>query len=281
MAADDQNTELLPILDSDDPFFDVGLRGYDKRQVDDYVARAVAQIAELTAARDAALALSAERAALLASQQGQIEALNQRVANSNRPPDPATVSDRIREMLQLATEEATQTRHAAELEAERVLAAARADAERIRNEAVAEQQRLTTTAAQRSAEVDQQLAQVRTQVEQLLAEARFKREQLDAESLAARTAAEQESARRIRTAEEDFEITLRQRRTAAQREDAARRAAAEAEARQLVDDAHQRAAELATERERTHQALRELHARLGTVLGDIVDSPAVPPSGKR
>ncbi|MEO6703875.1 MAG: hypothetical protein ABI140_21175, partial [Jatrophihabitantaceae bacterium] len=69
MAAEDQNTELLPLLDSDEPFFDVGLRGYDKRQVDDYVARSVGQIAELTAARDAALATSADRAAQLASRE--------------------------------------------------------------------------------------------------------------------------------------------------------------------------------------------------------------------
>ena len=159
MAADD-HTELLPILDSDDPFFDVGLRGYDKRQVDDYVARSSAQIAELTAARDAALAIGAERAAMLASREGQIEALNQRVASGAGTADPASVSDRVREMLQLATDEAAQTRQAAEAEAEQVIAAARADAERVRTEAAAEQQRLLASAQQRSAEADQLLAQV-------------------------------------------------------------------------------------------------------------------------
>ena len=172
MAADDQHTELLPILDSDDPFFDVGLRGYDKRQVDDYVARSSAQIAELTAARDAALAIGADRAAQLASREGQIEALNQRVASAGSAIDPASVSDRIREMLQLATDEAAQTRRAAEQEAERVIASARADAERVRTEAAAEQQRLLAGAQQRSAEADQLLAQSRTQAAGELDQAR-------------------------------------------------------------------------------------------------------------
>src|SRR4029079_7500028 len=103
-------------------FFDVTMRGYDKRQVDDYVARAAAQIAELTAARDAALATSADRAAQLASREAHIESLRVQAAKKTETLDPAAVSDRIRDMLQLATEEAAQTRPAAEQEDERVLA---------------------------------------------------------------------------------------------------------------------------------------------------------------
>src|SRR3954453_22640167 len=89
MAAEDQSTELLPRLDSDEPFFDVTMRGYDKRQVEDYVARAAAEIAELTAARDAALATSADRPAQLASREAQMESLKAQVARRTETLDPA------------------------------------------------------------------------------------------------------------------------------------------------------------------------------------------------
>lgn len=283
MAAEDQSTELLPLLDSDDPFFDVTMRGYDKRQVDDYVARALAQIAELTTARDAALATSADRAAQLASREAQIESLRAQAAKKTETLDPAAVSDRIRGMLQLATEEAAQTRRGAEMEAERVLAAAQADAERTRAEAAEELQRLTANAAQRSAEADQKLAQARTQAiaeldnaraeaARIVQAAQAERDRLDAEAAAARSAADTESARRRQLAEEDFEITLRARRTEAERQHAAEHQAARATAEQLVSDAEARVAELARERERTHQALRELHRRLGTVISGATDT---------
>jgi DivIVA domain-containing protein len=257
MAAEDQSTELLPLLDSDEPFFDVTMRGYDKRQVDDYVARANAQLAELAAARDAALAISADRAAQLASREAQIESLRVQAAKRTETLDPALVSDRIRDMLQLATEEAAQTRRSAELEADRVLAAARDDAERMRAEAAAEQQRLTAAAVQRLAEADQKLAQI-------LAE----RDRLDAEAAAARAAADAESAARRQLAEEDFEITLRARRTEAERQHAADHEAARAAVEKLVGDAQARVVELAEERERTFRALQELHGRLGAVIAD-------------
>jgi DivIVA domain-containing protein len=279
MAAEDQSTELLPLLDSDEPFFDVTMRGYDKRQVDDYVARAAVQLAELTAARDAALATSADRAAQLASREAQIESLRAQAAKRTETLDPALVTDRIREMLQLATEEAAQTRRTAEVEAERVLAAARADAERMRSDAAAEQQRLTANASQRSAEADQKLAQARTQASaeldaaraeaaRLIEAARAERDRLNAESAAARSAADAESARRRQIAEEDFEITLRVRRTEAERQHAAEHQAAKAAAEKLVSDAQARVIELAEERDRTFGGLQELHRRLGAVISD-------------
>jgi cell division septum initiation protein DivIVA len=279
MAAEDQSTELLPLLDSDEPFFDVTMRGYDKRQVDDYVSRAAVQIAELTATRDAALATSADRAAQLASREAQIESLRAQAAKRTETLDPALVTDRIREMLQLATEEAAQTRRTAEVEAERVLAAARADAERMRSEAAAEQQRLTANASQRSTEADQKLAQARAQASaeldraraeaaRIIETARVERDRLDAESATARSAADAESAHRRRIAEEDFEITLRGRRTEAERQHAAEHQAANATAEKLVTDAQARVAELAEERDRTFCGLQELHRRLGAVISD-------------
>lgn len=302
MAAEEQNTELLPLLDSDDPFFDVGLRGYDKHQVDDYVARTLVQLAELAAARDEALATSADRAAQLASRDAHIESLRQQATKSSETLNAATVSDRIHEMLQLATEEAAQTRRAAEQEAERVLVAAHADAERLRADAAAEQQRLNASATQRSAEADQKLAQARTQASseldkarneaaRLTEAARAERDRLDAAAAAARLAEEQQVtarlkaaeqevtarldaaekavANRLATAEQDFEITLRARRTAAEQQAALERANVQAAADKLIADARDRAAALAAEQARTHEQLRELHARLGKVVDGV------------
>ena len=300
MAAEDNNTELLPLLDSDEPFFDIGLRGYDKRQVDDHVARAAAEIAELRQARDVALATSADRAAQLASREAHIESLKAQASKvKDTPLSQANVSDRIREMLQLATDEAAQTRRTAddeaaeirrtaeseaaavrrtaEEEAERVLASARADAERVRGEAAAEQQRLIAAASQRSAEADQKLAQARVQAKteldkahadagQLLELARTERDLADAEALEARTRADKASSDRIRTAEEDFEITLRSRRSVAEREAREQQAAVHAEAERTVRDAQQRADALAAEREETYRSLQDLHQRLGAVI---------------
>ncbi len=322
MAAEDHSTELLPLLDNEEPFFDVGIRGYDKRQVDGYVTRAESEIAALKAARDAALATSADRAAQLASREAHIESLKQQAAKVVEPPGPVHVSDRIRDMLQLATDEAAQTnrtaeedaariRRTAEEEADRVLAAARSDAERVRAEAAATQQRLTAGATQRSAEADQKLAQARTQggvelekaraeaariieaatgeLDQARAEAgrildtataeldkavaaaagiTAERDRLDNEAAAARAAAERASIERLRTAEQDFEITLRSRRSNAERQAQLDQEAARATAEQLVADASQRAAELDAERQHTHQRLRELHDQLGAVISD-------------
>lgn len=306
MAADENSTELLPLLDEDEPIFDVGIRGYDKRQVDSYVSQAETQIAELKAARDAALAISADRAAQLASREAHIESLKQQAVRTVEVPSSVKVSDRIRDMLQLADDEAAQTRRAAEEEAagirraaeqqaEQVLSAARSDAERVRAEAAAAQQRLTAGASQRSAEADQKLAQARVQSAAELDKARAEaakildlataeldkavaaaasiteaaeteRDRLDNEAAAARAAAERASIERLRTAEQDFEITLRSRRSAAERQAQLDQQAARATAEQLITEARERAAALNAEREQTHQRLRELHQQLGAVI---------------
>ncbi|MCW2539169.1 MAG: hypothetical protein JWN95_894 [Frankiales bacterium] len=279
MAAHDDNTEILPLLSDDVPHFDAAMRGYDKRQVDEYVARAEREIRELQSARDAALAASADRAAQLASREAQIESLGRQKAAAADTITPANVSDRIRDMLQLANEEATQTRKAAEEEAERVLIGARADAERLRSEAAAEQQRLMAAATQRSAEADQKLALARTQAgvetanaKALIAElsdaAAAERSRLDAESAAARAELEQQSAHRIETAEQDFDITLRSRRKAAERQQEQDYQQARTVAVNLVDDATREVQTLAGQRDEIHARLRDLHADLG----DVVDS---------
>ena len=118
-----------------------------------------------------------------------------------------------------------------------------------------------------------ELDQARAQAAKLREDARLERERLAAQAAAEQVAAEQQTERRLRTAEEDFEITLRGRRTQAEQEDAAARATAAAEAERLISDAAARAAELALEQERTRQQLHELYDRLGAVLGATAGLP--------
>lgn len=273
----DYSTDLLPLMGDDIPHFDVAMRGYDRRQVDAYVSRAEAEIAELQSARDSALATSADRAAQLASNAAHIESLKRQASKATEPITPSNVSDRIRDMLQLATEEASQTRRSAEMEADRVLAAARADAERVRAEAAAELQRLTAAAKQRTAEAEQKLAQARNQATAelerarseataLLAAAAAERDRLDAEAAAVRDRADAEAAERRRMADEDFEITLRGRRRSAEREIASEQAQANAEAKQIVGNAREEVAELDAQRQRLYEELHELHSRIGSLV---------------
>jgi DivIVA domain-containing protein len=298
MAADEQSTDLIPLLGDDDPHFDIAMRGYDRRQVEEYLARIDADLADAHAARDAALATSADRAAQLANREAHIESLKRQAVKATESINPANVSDRIRDMLQLATDEAAQTRRAAEEEAERVLSAAKSDAERVRTEAAAEQQRLTASAAQRSAEADQKLAQARVQAAAELDIARAEINRMTAQATAELETAraefdrmtEQAAEERARldeqvksdlaeadrlaqqrriTADEDFEITLRSRRTAAERTARAEREAAEATARGLVEAARDEVTRIKAEQTATEQALKDLYDKLGGVLASI------------
>jgi len=277
MAVDKDTTEFLPMLGDDEPHFDIAIRGYDKRQVDDYVARAESEIAEMQIARDSALASSADRAALLANRDAHIESLKRQAAKASDTLNAANVSDRIRDMLRLATEEAAQTRRSAEEEAERVISAARSDGERVRQDAAAEQQRLTSAARQRGAEAEQKLAQARLQakseldaahaeIKRLNDSAEVERNRLDTAAAAARAEADRVSSARRARAEEDFEITLRSRRSVAESQAIADHEKAKSIAIALVDDARAEVAQLNAQRDDTHAALAELHTKLGAIV---------------
>lgn len=268
MVADD-GSDFFPLADENaPPQFDVVMRGYERRQVDAWMERLQAEVADLTDARDDALAIANDRANLIAELEDEIEALRFKAASFEHI-DSANVSERIHDMLKLARDEAAQVRRSAEQEAERTLAAARAEAERLREEAHAEQQRLTSAATQRAKEADDKLAKARTtangeietarsKARVILSEAKAERDRLDAEAKATRDAliaeadAERQAQDRLAderraTANDDFEITLRERRKAADAEVAAVHA----------------------ERDRARQTLEELQARISDALREL------------
>src|ERR687890_901417 len=115
--------QLAPLPDEEQPGgFDVVLRGYDRRQVDDYLDR-------VEAALNDADARHAEDAQRLSALESQVIDMHERLADAERRaagrPEPAPVAgDRIAAMLRLAEEEAAAIRAAATEEASQIVAAA-------------------------------------------------------------------------------------------------------------------------------------------------------------
>jgi DivIVA domain-containing protein len=302
MVADD-NTELLPVMAGGEPSFDTAMRGYDRRQVDDYVARLEADVLDISSARDLALSVSAERAAQLASTQAHIESLEQSLsaAKTSQTIDIDNVDELVTgklvgaraeaaEIVQAARLQAEQIRQdalvsagevraAATAEASRITDAARADAERDRLESAARIEQATTATAQRTAEAEQRMAQARMQAvseldsaraeaESLLAVATAERDRLDAESLATREEAELLSNQRRQLAEEDFEITLRARRSAAEQQARTDLEATRTTVAAMVAAAESEVAVLQSHRDELHAALVDFHTRVGTVVSN-------------
>ena len=144
MSADEP--DLLPLHDEAEPSsFDRALRGYDIRQVNDYLDRVEVALGEA----DARHTEDGER---LAAQERELVALRQRLEQAEQRaagrPEPASlVGERLARMLALAEEEAAAIREQASGEAEALLASARAAAAR-------EQAERTAILETREAEVE-------------------------------------------------------------------------------------------------------------------------------
>jgi cell division septum initiation protein DivIVA len=301
----DETSQLFPILQAADRSFEVSMRGYDRNQVEDYVARTDAEIQALAAERDAALARSADLAAQLANAHAQIEASRRQLAEATTAITPETVHARLRPLVENAHAEARQIRQSADADAMRVRALgdadsqetrrqANEDAQRMRGQAQEDLQRATQAAAKREREADETLAaaqaaaaeivnKARADAAKLLADTHGEIDRWDTESTTTRQRLDAQAAAARVTANEDFEIALRVRRTEEMRVDEERRAAAQAKAERLTRDASQRADEIVAEaqhelaslrdvRSRTQLDLHELHGRLGEVLAALPES---------
>ena len=284
MAAADNPTELLPIL-SDDRGFDVAIRGYDRAQVEHYLARLDEEIRTITAERDATASRSADLAAQLASAHAQIESLRRQLHAATETVTADTVDARVKQILENAVADATATRTAAEQDAAATRAKAEeafrtglAEVEEHRAEVEARLAAQTTAARETVDRLGQESAAERTRLDE---ESAAERARLDAESAAERARLDEESAARRALADEDFEITLRKRRTAENEASARQRAVATTEAEKIVESARKQAENLLAEaradlqrleaeREALHQRLVGLHGELGTAIGRYI-----------
>lgn len=187
------------------PGFSTGIRGYDRLQVDNYVAWAEG---ELLAARRETEDLLTRYGRCSA----ELEISRRLLAQSPEGQDMTLVSERIGTMLRLAADEAAELTAAGAAEADALLAEARIDADarlrkaqEIKQLAVASSDRLREDAESMRAEAAAQLQRARVQAAAELERARIEaaqmtrvleREHREREAASTRAAAEQVAALR-------------------------------------------------------------------------------------
>jgi cell division septum initiation protein DivIVA len=179
----DDNSDLLPNLAHEDAFFEVQMRGYSRRQVDEFIARCRSQIRDLEQRLGRAL------------EQGDQLRRELTTARQQAPgakPTHEEVSERIAQILKLAEDEArsqkakagediARQRNQAQQEADRARADAREQAKRMLTAAQEQAEHAITSAR---AEADKTLTAARAEAEQTTTEARKKSETVLAEAKA-------------------------------------------------------------------------------------------------
>jgi cell division septum initiation protein DivIVA len=165
----EDQTAILPGSLQADPF-ETQMRGYNKRQVDDYITRTGEQLASLEARLGAALD-AAERARL------EVAAVREQYQQQQPSARPAheEVSERLSQILRLAAEEAEQERGKAETEITRIREQAEAEVEELLSRARAEADEVLSSARQ---EAEGELGHVREESERLLVSSREEAERL-------------------------------------------------------------------------------------------------------
>jgi DivIVA domain-containing protein len=240
--------QLVPLSDDDQPSgFDVVLRGYDRRQVDDYLDR-------VEAALNDADARHAEDAQRLAALESQVIDMHERLADAERraagrPEPPAVAGDRIAAMLRLAEEEAEAVRAAATEEAERILSEA--------------QQRAGQESAKRTAELDRREHDIATAAD----EAGATRRQAEQDAEAIRARADEEAAGTRQQAQED----LRRMHEAGQLE----AASMTAEARRQVEELSRQRDAIAAQLQSLRDTLAGAVGPLSTPVGGDASAQAI------
>lgn len=265
----DDDRDLLPSLGSSQ--FDVVRRGYDRDQVDDTIDGLQADMQILTADRDATTSQATALAQALDSARREIEDLHGQLHRASRAPiNTRGMSERLQRMLRLAQDEAAEIRARAESVAAQTQARAERESAGLRTQY---QRMLAETAARRR--------EMEAEHERLLQVARQQAEELVRSAQDRATALESEGAQRRRQIEEDFEITMAERRSGVVREltelEVASRAEAQrclaeavedsrrrvteatAEARQLLTDAQQRSTTMVEDAHQKVEQLRTLH----------------------
>lgn len=187
------------------PCFRTAFRGYDRLQVDNYVAWAEAEIATARREADDLLARFGQCSA-------ELEISRRLLAQSPEGQELTFVSERVGRMLRMAADEAAEITTAAQDEADRILAEARADADarlrkahEIKEFAVAASDRMRTEA---QAELDRAHDQAAHYLRD--AAARMRREQeAAAAAAAAQVAALQDEVRELHHRREQARESLR------------------------------------------------------------------------
>src|ERR1700744_2239576 len=168
-----ENTDLLPNLSSQEDAFEVQLRGYSRRQVDDFVARCRSQVREL----EERLGPSRDEGEHLRQ---EVQGLRQQALGAK--PAHEEASERISQSLKLADDEAKAQKNRADDDIKKQLTDAQTEADRIRKEAREQAEPMLTAAQEQAeraissarAEADKTRTTARAESDHLTADARKK-----------------------------------------------------------------------------------------------------------
>jgi DivIVA domain-containing protein len=230
------NSDLLPNLVHEDAF-EMQMRGYSRRQVDEFIARCRSQIRDLEQRLARALDDGEELRRELASTRQQ--ALGAKPAHEE-------VSERIAQILKLADDEAMSQKSKAHEEIARQRNDAQSEAEKIRTEAREQAERMLTAAQE--------------QAERAITSAR-------AEAEKTVTGARNEAEKTLTGARTEAERTT----TEARKKSESALGSAKAQAKKALDEATARATAIHDGAERRLNLLSTRHAETIKRLTDILD----------
>lgn len=236
--------------------FDVVLRGYDRKQVRRFVRDTEAETRLLAADRDAAVARVEELAQQLEqlrSDNDQLRAKLDRVCRT--PIEPDALTERLRRMLELVRDEATEITARAQAAAEETWASAERSGARLRERYERMISELDVRREEMESEHRELVERTRAEVDAMTNQAEQRHRDL-----------EEQAALRRQQVESDFEIAMAARRAEAMRTLAERRANAEAEAERLVAEAREQARRALAEARREIDALRQVRDRIAAQL---------------
>ena len=168
------------------PIFHARLHGYDRLEVDNYVAWAESELA--TALRETEHLLAKYGACA-----AELEISRRLLAQTPKGRDLSQVSDRVRDILRLAADEATSVVACATEEAEQILVAARMEADerlqkahQVKEAAAATADEMRELAERDRAEAAALLERSRAEAERMVGDATAERDRLAAEATEAR-----------------------------------------------------------------------------------------------
>jgi chromosome segregation ATPase len=263
---DDQTAVMRPVSQPQggSTEFQIGWRGYDRRQVDTYRSRLEAELASAREAHERLVRAHAQATERLRAAQADIVRLRAQLTDS-----PSALSERLREILHLATEDAAQTRSEAQTEADRIRAESQTDADEIRASATNDAQVVMRQARKNAerilSEAGAERDRVKVDVEQQHEAARQEREQARAEADQARERADAEAAAR---------------REMADRQARERREKADAQATARLAELNKQLAGLTQQRDEALGSLARLHEAVAKTL-DVTATPDKPEPLKR
>ncbi len=230
------NSDLLPNLVHEDAF-EMQMRGYSRRQVDEFIARCRSQIRDLE--QRLARALDEDEGLRRDLATARQQALGAKPAHEE-------VSERIAQILKLADDEARSQKSKAHEDIARQRNDAQTDAEKFRAEAREQAERMLTAAQE--------------QAERAITSAR-------AEAEKTVTAARNEAEKTLTSARNEAERTT----TEARKKSESALASAKAQAKKALDEATARATAIHDGAERRLNLLSTRHAETIKRLTDILD----------